>query len=106
MTEGGSSGRSTGKEESKAAAGTQTVFRIQVKSSLSRIPITRSNFGDYVNEVIEKRIDGRYKYNCGTSFSYQDALILQRKVRRAFPDAFMVAFRRGLPVPLAEVIGK
>lgn len=106
VTEGGSGGRSTGKEESKAAAGTQTVFRIQVKSSLSRIPITRSNFGDYVNEVIEKRIDGRYKYYCGTSFSYQDALLLQRKVRRAFPDAFMVAFRRGLPVPLAEVIGK
>lgn len=104
VTEGGSGGGSTGKEEPKTGSGTQTVFRIQVKSSLSRIPITRSNFGDYTSEVVEKKIDGRYKYYCGTSFSYQDALLLQRKVRRTFPDAFMVAFRGGSPVSLAEAI--
>lgn len=82
------------------------VFRIQVKSSLARIPVTRSNFGDYAAEVVEKRIDGRYKYYCGSSFSYQEALLLQRRVRRTFPDAFMVAFRGGRPVPLAEAIRK
>lgn len=80
------------------------VFRIQVKSSLSKIPVTRSNFGDYVGEVLEKRIAGRYKYFCGKCFSYQEALLLQRKVRRAFPDAFMVAFRDGVQEPLAEAI--
>lgn len=80
------------------------VFRIQVKSSLAKIPVTRSNFGDYAGEVLEKRIGGRYKYFCGRSFSYQEALLLQRKVRRAFPDAFMVAFRDGAQVSLADAI--
>ena len=84
----------------------RTVFRIQVKSSLARIPITRSNFGDYADQVLEKRIDGRYKYYCGSSFSYREALLLQSRVRRSFPDAFMVAFRGEKPVPLAEAIGK
>lgn len=82
----------------------RTVFRIQVKSSLSKIPLTRSNFGDYASQVQERRIDGRYKYYCGSSFSYQEALLLQRKVRRTFPDAFMVAFRDERPVPLAEAL--
>lgn len=80
------------------------VFRIQVKSSLAKIPVTRSNFGDYAGEVLEKRLGGRYKYFCGRSFSYQEALLLQRKVRRVFPDAFMVAFRDGAQVPLADAI--
>lgn len=80
------------------------VFRIQVKSSLAKMPVTRSNFGDYAGEVLEKRLDGRYKYFCGRSFSYQEALLLQRKVRRVFPDAFMVAFRDGAQVPLADAI--
>lgn len=93
-----------------AEAGTENaekvVFRIQVKSSLSKIPVTRSNFGDYAEGVLEKRIDGRYKYYYGSSFSYQEALLLQRRVRRSFPDAFMVAFRGGRPVPLADAIKK
>lgn len=93
-----------------AEAGTEnaekTVFRIQVKSSLSKIPITRTNFGDYAKGVQERRIDGRYKYYYGSSFSYQEALLLQRQIRRSFPDAFMVAFRGGRPVPLADAIKK
>lgn len=82
----------------------EIVFRIQVKSSLSKMPINRSNFGSYVDKVIEKRIDGRYKYYCGASFSYQEALLLQREVRRTFPDAFMVAFRGNQTVPLAQAL--
>lgn len=82
----------------------KTLFRIQVRSTLVRVPLTRSNFGDYAAETLEMRIDGRYKYFCGTSFSYREALLLQRKVRHTFPDAFMVAFREGRPVPLAEAL--
>lgn len=84
----------------------EVVFRIQVKSSLSKMPITASNFGTYVRTTVEKRIDGRYKYYCEASFSYKEALLLQRKVREKFPDAFMVAFRDGVPVPLSQVTGK
>lgn len=90
----------------KQAGDGRTVFHIQVKSAPSRISLTRANFGDYADVILELRIDGRYKYFCGTSFSYQEALILQRRVRRSFPDAFMVAFRDGRPVPLSEAIGR
>lgn len=100
----GTSAEAAGRNGTENAG--RTVFRIQVKSSLSRIPVTRSNFGDYADQVLEKRIDGRYKYYCGSSFSYREALLLQRKVRGSFPDAFMVAFRDGRTVPLAEAIGK
>ncbi len=80
------------------------VFRIQVKSSLEKMKISRTNFGSYVDKVVEKRIDGRYKYFCGATFSYQEALLLQREVRRTFPDAFMVAFRGTQPIPLAQAL--
>lgn len=89
---------------SGAEGGKKVMFRIQVRSSLSRMAVTRSNFGDYTGEVVEKRIGDRYKYYCGMSFSYQEALLLQRKVRKSFPDAFMVAFREGVQVPLAQVL--
>lgn len=82
----------------------RTLFRIQIKSAPGRIPINRTNFGDYAESMVEMRIDGRYKYFCGACASYEEALLLQRKVRNLFPDAFMVAFRDGLPVPLREVI--
>ena len=90
----------------KPAGDGRTVFRIQVKSAQARIPLTQANFGDYADVMLELRIDGRYKYFCGNCFSYQEGLILQRRIRRSFPDAFMVAFRDGHPVPLAEVIGR
>lgn len=80
------------------------VFRIQVKSSLGKLKINRSNFGNYTDKVEEKRIDGRYKYYCGATFSYQEALLLQREVRRTFPDAFMVAFRGTQPIPLSQAL--
>ena len=91
-------------EEPEEPGDGKTLFRIQVRSTLVRVPLTRSNFGDYAAETLEMRIDGRYKYFCGTSFSYREALLLQRKVRHTFPDAFMVAFREGRPVPLAEAL--
>lgn len=79
-------------------------FWIQIKSVGSRIAVNSSNFGSYAKEVVEKQIDGRYKYYCQKSDSYKEALILQGKVRESIPDAFIVAFRDGKPVPLSQVI--
>lgn len=82
------------------------VFRIQLKSVLSRARISRSEFGPYTDHITEMYLDGRYKYFYGTCFSYQEALHLQQEVRRTFPDAFMVAFRHDDPIPLSEAIGR
>ncbi len=82
------------------------VYRIQLKSALARMRISRTEFGPYADHITEMRIDGRYKYFYGKCFSYEEALLLQKEVRRTFPDAFMVAFRHDDPIPLAEAIGR
>lgn len=82
------------------------VYRIQLKSALARMRISRTEFGPYADHITEMRIDGRYKYFYGKCFSYEEALLLQKEVRRTFPDAFMVAFRHDEPIPLAEAIGR
>ncbi len=87
-----------------AGNGSGTQFLVQVRSASRPIAINRSNFGSYAPQVIEKRIDGRYKYYCEPSDSYKEALLLQQKVRDHFPDAFLVAFRNGVQVPLSQAI--
>lgn len=67
-------------------------FRMQVKSSSKKIPVTYENFGVYVTAIEEVKTGDTYKYYCGRVESYKDALILQQKVRKKFSDAFCVAF--------------
>lgn len=93
-----------GKNDKKEASQKDVVYRIQVKSAAKKLTLNNSNFGSYASKVEEVRIDGRYKYFCESCFSYKEALILQRKVRETFPDAFVVAFRNGVPVPIAQVL--
>lgn len=80
----------------------RVVYRIQVKSAVRRMAINASNFGSYAGKVTELRMDGRYKYLCESCFSYQEALLLQRRVRATFPDAFVVALRDGVQISVGE----
>lgn len=76
------------------------VYRVQIKSSTSKMAVNSRNFGSYAGGVVEKQIGGRYKYFVEPSDSYKEALLLQKKVRQSFPDAFVVKFRGETPVPL------
>ena len=67
-------------------------YRMQLKSSSKQIPVTYENFSAFVTAVQEVKTGDTYKYYCGRVKSYKDALILQRKVRQTFSDAFCVAF--------------
>ena len=78
--------------DKKKNSGENICFRMQVKSSTKRIPITYENFDVLMTGIEEVRIDDLYKYYFGNKKSYKEALILQQKVRKYFADAFCVAF--------------
>ena len=59
-------------------------------------------FGHFRGKVIEKKIGKYYKYFVGESESYRDVSATQQRVRRTVKDAFMVAFRDGKPIAMAE----
>lgn len=80
----------------------EITFRIQIKSSLKQIPITSRNFGSYYTSVEEKRLNNLYKYFCGKANSYKEALLLQQKIRKTFPDAFCVAFSSGKVITMEQ----
>lgn len=86
--------------EPQKAIKNEFVYRVQIKSSASKMVVNTRHFGSYVGKVVEKQIGGRYKYFVEPSDSYKEALLLQKKVRQSFPDAFVVKFRGETPVPL------
>lgn len=93
------------KAERRAAKNNPVVFRVQVKSSVSKIPLTSANFGTYRDKISELFIDKRYKYFVGEAISYKEALYLQKTLRAyLFKDAFLVAYKNGVQIPIAEAI--
>ncbi len=79
------------------------IYRIQVCSSVKKIPLNDPTFKAYRNKVEERVIDGRYKYYVCPTTSYDEAVALQNSVRRTFDGAFIVAFKDGKPVPVSSV---
>ena len=45
-----------------------------------------------------------YKYLCGTTKDYSGARKLLAEVRETFPDAFLVAYKGGRQIPMADAI--
>lgn len=49
---------------------------------------------------------GVYKYTCMPTANYSEALANQKEVRKEVPDAFLVAFKDGQRIPLAEALSE
>lgn len=77
-------------------------YRIQVMSSPTKVAKNSSRFGIYRGQVTELIVNNRYKYFTGSAATYEEALSLQRKVREAIPDAFVVPFRNARPISMDE----
>ncbi|MBE5033780.1 N-acetylmuramoyl-L-alanine amidase family protein [Gallalistipes aquisgranensis] len=93
----------TGTGSSSAADGSGKItFAVQVKISYERLDPNDRVFGPFRGKVIEKKIGKYYKYFVGESGSYRDVSATQQRVRRTVKDAFMVAFRDGKPIAMAE----
>jgi len=79
------------------------VFKIQVKSSKKRIPITPKNFKNYKG-VDEIKADGIYKYTIGSKRSYSEIVELCQQVKKSFPGAFIIALKGGVIVPVDSAL--
>ncbi|HDR68214.1 MAG TPA: N-acetylmuramoyl-L-alanine amidase [Bacteroidaceae bacterium] len=78
-------------------------FRVQIASSRNRVPADPSAFKGYQDvSIIE---EGRwFKYVVGGNADYNMALEQCRKVKKDFPDAFVVAVRGDKIFPLSEAL--
>lgn len=80
------------------------IFRIQVKSSKAPMIINSRNFAQYITVVEEVEKEKIYKYYIEKLKSYKEALLLHQKIKKTFPDAFIVAFMDGVQIALDKAI--
>ncbi len=69
-------------------------FRVQLKSSVEKIPLNSKVFKGIEN-VEEIKIDGVYKYTVGCETDIKKITTLQTKIREKIPDAFVIAVKDG-----------
>ncbi len=81
----------------------QIIFRVQIASSKNKIPTDPSAFKGYKNvEVLE---DGRwFKYLIAQETSYHEALEQCNSIKADFPDAFVVASKNRILIPLKDAL--
>ena len=79
------------------------VFKVQVATSGSRISTTPSNFKG-INDIMEIKIDGLYKYATGAFLTYDSAAQYRKKLESIFPDAFVIAVKDNKILPLQQVL--
>lgn len=70
------------------------VFKVQIVASASRIDKDSRLFRG-LEEVDSYEEKGWYKYTCGSTPDYEEALRLRRSLALRFKDAFVVAFKDG-----------
>lgn len=78
-------------------------FKLQIKASTTPIPLNSPEFHGLQN-IQEFIIDGRYKYCIGHEENVQNAMVLKKEINTYFPDAFPIAVKQGIPVPLPKAV--
>lgn len=80
----------------------EVVFKVQIVTSPKKIATKPQNFKG-IKGVEEFRSGKQYKYTVGKKKTFQEALVLQRNIRKhKYKDAFVIAFFRGERIPLRE----
>jgi N-acetylmuramoyl-L-alanine amidase len=78
------------------------VFKIQFASFKEVVPITDSRFKG-LKKVTYEKAGAYYKYYCGETISYKEALDYLTEVRNSgYKDAFMVAFNNGASLSIQD----
>jgi N-acetylmuramoyl-L-alanine amidase len=77
------------------------LFKVQVTVSSNPIPSNSPLFKNLSN-VEELTVDGLYKYVVGNKTSYNETLEFCQQVKKIFPDAFIIAFKDGKPIPVDQ----
>jgi N-acetylmuramoyl-L-alanine amidase len=98
----GEKGQEDPKEKTTSATVNTVWYSVQLMSSDKQIPADAPRFR-HVGEVREDRINGIYKYCHGRTASFQEAVVLQGKMRSSgFKDAFVVAYRDDSRITVQE----
>lgn len=79
------------------------LFSVQIFSLRAKLVPTDPRFKGLKDLLVVER-DGLYKYLCGTTKDYSGARKLLAEVRETFPDAFLVAYKGGRQIPMADAI--
>lgn len=82
---------STVSETAENTLNDEILFKVQVKSSTVRIPLTSTIF-DGLTDVKEFVYEGVYKYTVGSTSDYDEIIEMQTSVRKVINDAFIIAF--------------
>lgn len=77
------------------------LYCIQVKSSSKKIPLNSKVFAGLEN-VIEKQVNGTYKYIVGQNSNLRSVINKKREVKKIVPDCFIVAYHNGKPVSIKQ----
>ena len=91
--------------EPEVAAGNETVrseqpvddrieYRVQLFTTPKKLKANDERIRD-LSEINYYYENGVYKYTCGSVADKKEALSLQKKMRKRFPQAFLVAFKNG-----------
>ena len=78
-------------------------FMVQVSSSKNPIPVNSSYFKGLTN-VEELKTDDGYKYAVGRKPSYDTIQEYSKIVKNYFPDAFIIALRKGKIITVKEAL--
>jgi N-acetylmuramoyl-L-alanine amidase len=79
------------------------IFRIQFKISVDQLKSGSSALHGFP-DVKEYQVKGVYKYFTGKTSDFNEILKLQTEVRKKVPDAFVVAFKKDLPINLKDAL--
>jgi N-acetylmuramoyl-L-alanine amidase len=79
------------------------MFMVQVKSSLKKIAINTQNFKG-LNDIIELKAGGRFKYASGKFPESQEAIRYRAKIESLFPDAFVIAVKDTTVIDLHQAL--
>jgi N-acetylmuramoyl-L-alanine amidase len=80
-------------------------FMVQVASSVTRIPISPSNFKG-VDDISEIHLQKWYKYVSGKFNDYSEVLKYKNKMREKFPQAFIIALKDNQVIPLQDALNE
>lgn len=79
------------------------IFKVQFATSSTKIQLNSEKFKG-IKPVEEHLLDGIYKYTTGNEDDYSKILDIQAKVRKQFPDAFVISFKNGKKIPINEAL--
>lgn len=84
-------------------AGGRPIFKVQIAANSLQLPVDDAVFKGLqgVDMYVENDL---YKYTVGATPDFEEISQLRKTVSELFPQAFIIAFRDGIKIPLAQAI--